>query len=343
LYPNLSAFRAPLTSFMLNAFTHATRVYKSWIESHLIQGELNGILQLAWNDKVNQHFLSLSSWLLHYPHLGRLVDSIEASELTGAVLSHSGLFIPQAGWINSQSLCEFLIQSSRIDCVLNQCAQEIYFDKGYWHVGEHRAPVLILATGFNATSYAQTNHLSLFPFKGQMTAVKATNASMNLKIPLCAKGHILPDNQGIHWVGATYRPGLIDSVCQAQDDDDNIKTFDFISSNQTQDMAMHAHWAGVRAATRDYLPLVGPVADCSTFNSLFQPLQLNAARFIPQAGPYQSGLYVCAGFGSRGLTTIPWSAEYLAATINKEPFGVSRAMAQSVSPARFLIRALTRC
>jgi tRNA 5-methylaminomethyl-2-thiouridine biosynthesis bifunctional protein len=185
--------------------------------------------------------------------------------------------------------------------------------------------------------------LSLFPFKGQMTGVHATHESMNLKIPLCAKGHILPNNHGVHWVGATYRPGLIDSVCQAQDDDDNIKTFHFISSNQTQDFSVSGHWAGVRAATRDYLPLVGPVADCSMFNSTFEPLKLNAARFISQAGSYQPGLYVCTGFGSRGLTTIPWSAEYLAAMINKEPFGVPRAMAQSVSPARFLIRGLTRC
>jgi len=342
LYPNLSAFRAPLTTFMLNAFTHAVRVYKPWVENHLIQGELNGILQLAWNNKANQHFLSLTPWLSHYPELGLLVDSTQASALAGTALHHAGLFIPQAGWIQSQSLCEFLVQSPRIDCILNQSVEQFDFDDGYWHVGAHRAPVLIIATGFNATSYTQSNHLSLFPFKGQMTAVKTTDTGMGLNIPLCAKGHILPDNQGLHWIGATYRPGQIDSVCQAQDDDENMNVFDLISSNYTQAPTVSNHWAGVRAATSDYLPLVGPVAACSEFNAIFHSLKSNAGRFIPQAGAYQKGLYLCAGFGSRGLTTIPFSAEYLAAMIHKEPFGMSRAMAQSISPSRFLIRTLTR-
>lgn len=341
LYPNFSAFRAPLTTFMLSAFIHAVRVYKPWIDHKFIQGELNGILQLAWNDKATQHFLSLASWFKEYPSLGRLVDSIEASELTGIHLNDSGLFIPHAGWVNSPALCEFLVQSPLIKCVFNQRIDEIYFDD-HWHVGSHQAPVVVLATGFNATSLSQTEHLSLLPFKGQMTAVTPTSLSAHLKIPLCAKGHVLPEQQGTHWIGATYHPGHIDSVCNAFDDEKNMQTLAFLSADSIHEAKVHSHWAGVRAVTRDYLPLVGPVADCDLFNHTFSTLQSNAKRFIAHSGPHHPGLYLCAGFGSRGLTTIPLSAEYLAASIAREPFCLPRDMVQSIAPARFLIRSLTR-
>lgn len=342
LYPNLSAFRAPLTNFMLSAFIHAVRVYKPWIHHKLIPGELNGILQLAWNDKAAHHFASLTSWLKEYPALGRLVDSLEASELAGVHLEKSGLFIPDAGWINSPKLCDFLVNSPRINCVLGLRIDEIDFADGCWHAGSHQAPVLVVASGFNATSFAQTEHLSLFPFKGQMTAVTPSPASAHLKIPLCAKGHVLPQQQGAHWLGATYHPGLIDNLCHEADDKENMHTLAFLSQNAHHEVRVQNHWAGVRAATRDYLPLVGPVADCSLFNQTFSTLTSNAKRFIAHAGPHQAGLYLCAGFGSRGLTTIPLSAEYLAASITQEPFGLPREMVQSITPGRFLVRSLTR-
>ena len=105
---------------------------------------------------------------------------------------------------------------------------------------------------------------------------------------------------------------------------------------------MKEHWAGVRAVTPDYLPFVGPVGDVDAFNQQYSVLKKHAKKCIPLCGAYLRGLYVCAGFGSRGLTSIPLCAEFLAASINQEPFGMSRTMTQSLSPARFLYRALIR-
>ncbi len=52
--------------------------------------------------------------------------------------------------------------------------------------------------------------------------------------------------------------------------------------------------------------------------------------------------FVCSGFGSRGLTTIPLCTEWLAAFINNEPSNLPRTMVQSFSPARFLRRKIIR-
>ena len=46
LYPNLSAYQSPLTTWMLHAFLYAARTYSTWLGAEKIQGELNGICSL---------------------------------------------------------------------------------------------------------------------------------------------------------------------------------------------------------------------------------------------------------------------------------------------------------
>ena len=105
---------------------------------------------------------------------------------------------------------------------------------------------------------------------------------------------------------------------------------------------MTGGWAGSRAKTLDHVPLVGPVPHVAKFKKQFAALALDGRKFIPHGGEYWPGLYVCAGFGSRGLTSIPLAAEYLAASICGEPEPISQRMAQSLSPARFVVKALKR-
>ena len=96
------------------------------------------------------------------------------------------------------------------------------------------------------------------------------------------------------------------------------------------------HWAGIRASTPDYLPLVGKVANANEFTQVFSGLASNSKRWIAHPGVYYPGLYACAGFGSRGLTTIPLCAEWLASLINNELGFLPRSLSQALSPARFL-------
>ena len=103
---------------------------------------------------------------------------------------------------------------------------------------------------------------------------------------------------------------------------------------------MVSQWGGVRAAAPDYLPLVGRVAIPSDFFSTYAALATDTRRFITKLTTHYTGLFLCAGFGSRGLTTIPLCAELLAAQINHEPSFVPRTMLQALSPSRFLYRRL---
>ncbi|MCL9685009.1 bifunctional tRNA (5-methylaminomethyl-2-thiouridine)(34)-methyltransferase MnmD/FAD-dependent 5-carboxymethylaminomethyl-2-thiouridine(34) oxidoreductase MnmC [Legionella maioricensis] len=341
LFPKVSAYKSPLTQFMLSAFLYANQVYTQ-ILNQLKLGELKGSLLLAHNDKEKKAQRSLEDWLLHYPELGELVNEQRASELAGISLDKTGLFIPLSGWINSPALCQELVKSDRINLLTNYSVSSLVFDNHQWVIHDIEAPVLILANGPRVNSFKETSHLPVKTIRGQMTAIQSTASSNQLIIPLCAEGHVLPELNGAHHFGATYEPGMTTAPIYATDDEKNMMRLNQITDEELWSKKVVAHWAGLRAATPDYLPLVGMAPKMEEFISLFAGLESNSKRWIAKAGSYYPGLYICAGFGSRGLTTVPLCAEWLAGLINNEISSLPRNLIHALSPSRFLRRNITR-
>jgi len=329
LYPNLSAYPSPLTTWMLHAFLYAARTYSTWLKAANIKGELNGILQFAVTNKMRASHASLKDWLKDYPELGQFLDPEQASQRAGIRLDEGGLWVPQAGWLDVQALCKFLLNTPGITWEPNTEVTALEFEE----------PVVILANGGGARDFPQTERLPLSMVCGQLTSVASNARSSALKIPLCGAGHVLPqDAHGNHWLGASYG-----EAHGAEDEENLTKLAKIPVHDQTiWSGAVTGGWAGSRAKTLDHVPLVGPVPHVAKFQKKFALLAQDGGRFLPHAGEYWPGLYVCAGFGSRGLTSIPLAAEYLAASICGEPMPISQSMAQSLSPARFLVKALKR-
>jgi len=339
IFPMFSAYDTPLSCFMLHAFLFAANTYKSILSDSRI-GELTGILQLAGNVKIEKMHMAMGSWLKAYPELACVVTSDEASELAGLLVADNGLYIPQAGWVDSPALCRKLIGHPRIKYIASTTVSDIHFKNKTWYAAEHTAPVLIIANGYQAAQFQQTQHLPLHAVRGQMTGVCATEKSKKLRLPLCGMGHILPAQDGVHFCGATFDLDSVDVDASAQDDIANRRKVASLVKHDFMALDVSCHWAGIRGATPDYLPLVGAVSDSIRFQEIFSKFSLDAKAWVPQSNPIQQGLYVFSGFGSRGLTSIPFAAEYLASLINNEPVLMSRAMMQSISPARFLSKAL---
>jgi tRNA 5-methylaminomethyl-2-thiouridine biosynthesis bifunctional protein len=336
LYPKLSAFSSPFTEFILSSYLYAVRTYRPLLKQAVL-GELAGILQLPYRQRERSNHQHLKTWLNAYPELGYFVDASAASKLAGISLSSGGLFIKDAGYLDIPALCAVLLQQSAIEWQGNTQVNEIVYDGGQWHVAGESASVLILANGQGANQFAQSAHLPLKTMRGQVSLMAVSDESAKLRLPLCAAGHVLPAGEGAHGLGASYHPGSEDRACTAVDDALNLeKLASFAVEHAVWSQQVIGHWAGIRAATPDYLPLLGPVADEMAFKEQFSRFSSDSRRWIPQFGPYHPGLYVCSGFGSRGLCMIPLSAEWLAACINQEPGNLSRSMAQSLSPARFL-------
>ena len=341
LFPKLSSFRSPLTEFMLSAFLYAQRAYKE-ICNHIPLGKLNGIMVLAYNEKERKAQESLQKWLAVYPELAQLVSIEQGSKLANLPLNFPGMYIPGSGWINTPELCRYLINHPNIHLVNNTRAEDLLFSDNEWHVGSCNAPVVVLANAQALTQIQHTDYLPIKVMRGQMTSIMTSPESANLQIPLCGMGHVLPALYGKHWIGATYELNTANPELKPSDDELNYDKLQSLAPDVAWSKSIVERWSGIRVATPDYLPLVGPVAEKELFMADFVGLKSNANRWIASTGPYYPGLYVCAGFGSRGLTTIPLCAEWLAATINGEMSCLPRHLIQALAPARFLRRKITR-
>ncbi len=314
LYPGLSAYRSPVSTWMLHAFLFATHSYKHWLNAGIIQGELNGILNFS--DKTEASILAAR------------VNAKKASDLAGLAIHSEALFVRDAGWVDTRSLCKFLIDSASIDFQPNTTVDNLDLD----------ASVVVLANGTGAAAFPETVDLPLELFRGQMTGIRSNEASNALKLPLCGSGHVLPAENNMHWLGASYAQDTQDSMPRPKDNLDNLAKLAALPVSHTWSNKIISAWAGVRAKTPDYLPLVGPVPDAIEFKKRFAGLAKDANRLIAKPGAYYPGLYICTGFGSRGLTSIPLAAEHLASIICGEPAWLSHEIAETVSPARFLVK-----
>ena len=130
-------------------------------------------------------------------------------------------------------------------------------------------------------------------------------------------GYVLPAPGGVMF-GATHDRD--DPACDLRDDD-HRRNLDLVATTLP---GLAARLAGaaldgrasVRAVTPDRLPLAGPAG--------------------------AQGLYVLAGFGSRGFSLAPLLAEHVAAQALAAPSPISREAAALVAPDRFARRAARR-
>ncbi|RUR12216.1 bifunctional tRNA (5-methylaminomethyl-2-thiouridine)(34)-methyltransferase MnmD/FAD-dependent 5-carboxymethylaminomethyl-2-thiouridine(34) oxidoreductase MnmC [Legionella sp. km772] len=341
LFPKLSTFHSPLTEFMLAAFLFAQTKYRAILVHHHF-GDLKGALTLPFNKKELKAQKSLVGWLSIYPELGQLVKSDEASALAGVPIKSDCLYIPTSGWLDSPALCDFLITHKNISLVKQKTVNNLSYQDEQWSIAGYSASVLVLANGFEINQFKETTYLPIKPIRGQMTSIAATKNSRDLKIPVCGEGHVVPAIKEEHYLGASYELGISNNSTKAEDDKLNLEKLEKMGIETFWSTSVRHNWAGVRASTPDYLPLMGPIARKEDFLAQYAGLESNAKRWIAKEPPCYPNLYAFAGFGSRGLTTIPLCAEWLAAMINNEISGAPRNLLQALAPSRFLRRNITR-
>jgi tRNA 5-methylaminomethyl-2-thiouridine biosynthesis bifunctional protein len=124
----------------------------------------------------------------------------------------------------------------------------------------------------------------------------------------------VPTTAGPHWyAGASYETKLESLQDHAAQHADNLQRLRALcpKSAKAMEAAMAAKtvrlWSGTRCVTHDRLPLVGPL----------------------EASP-SSGLWICTGMGSRGLSLAALCAELLAAYIHSEPLPLEHTLSKSL-------------
>ena len=351
LYAKLSPKPGPNGDFNLLALQYAQRFYPAICPQAV---HFDGLLQLAQTEKEQQLQRQIVEQLAldGDSALAQPVTAAEASALAGVHLTTPGLHFPHAGWLRPRQVCARLLDHPNIETRFDTTVNSAQRNENRWQldIAGTAEPLdfdaLILCTANFNRQFPQTAPLPLQPIRGQVSFAETTAESEKLKIALCAEGYIAPadDNNesSSHSFGATFKLKQTDTAIRGEEHEENLHTLssllpDIADSFCNQPLKGRA---ALRAATPDYLPMAGPVAEWTQLESTYHPLRKNRKQRIDQRTSYQPGLYVLAGLGSRGFTYAPLAAEVLAGWITGEVMPVSEELVKALHPMRFAIRAL---
>ena len=148
-------------------------------------------------------------------------------------------------------------------------------------------------------------------------------------MPINGDGHLIAgvpatdaDATGSLWLaGATFDRDSVDLEPHASDTERNSDRLTRLhpGAAASLDVAAANAWVGIRCASSDRRPLVGP---------------------LDEAG--WPGVWVSTAMGSRGLTFAALAGELIAARVHGEPLPLARKLAAALYPARHKKRPQTR-
>lgn len=144
--------------------------------------------------------------------------------------------------------------------------------------------------------------------------------------------------------GATFEDVEPDARAKLSDvaQAENLSALEVLSPywiRQAREGAVQSR-AGVRATTRDQLPIIGAVPDYDATMVSFEGVR--TGRRIFTDAPRLDGIYLAAGFGARGFTFGAWAGQILAAQMFGHPAPAPQVALEAVSPMRLILRQLKR-
>lgn len=110
----------------------------------------------------------------------------------------------------------------------------------------------------------------------------------------------------------------------------------------SDDIEAEYQWIGLRATTSDHFPLVGPVPDWDAFKEHIAPYKYDTNIKLSGDTPYQKGLFVLTGMGSKGYQHAFLSAEVIASMITGTASPIPHDQEKVIAPARFLVKNTAR-
>ncbi|SEA00693.1 FAD-dependent 5-carboxymethylaminomethyl-2-thiouridine(34) oxidoreductase MnmC [Variovorax sp. YR216] len=190
-----------------------------------------------------------------------------------------------------------------------------------------QADKVVIAAGFDSRILAPD--LPLQPVRGQVAWGVAPHGSALPAVPINGDGHLIaqvPDDGGELWLtGATFDRDSDDPALRPDENEVNLEKLRRLHPDAAahlfadfQSGRVHA-WAGIRCASGDRRPLVGPLR--------------------PDA---EDGVWVCTALGSRGMSFAALCAELLAARWHGEPLPLPAKLASALDTRRVWARPPTQ-
>jgi tRNA 5-methylaminomethyl-2-thiouridine biosynthesis bifunctional protein len=280
-----------------------------------------------------------SAWPQAGEHWSRLATSDETPDTlqTPETPAFTALWHTAGGWIKPKRLVEALLRTPGIrqrygvQVAALKRAQNTGAEaaEATWQAlnanGDclAEAELLVLAAGFDTAALMEPHRpLPLQAIRGQVALGAVTPTHALPPFPVNGHGSFVPafigDNGTTQWLmGATFERDNPHAEIKDADQQDIFRRLQQLLPDTAKALESSFHsgqtqaWAGVRCASPDHLPSVGPVDDAK----------------LP-------GLCVCTAMGSRGLSFAVLCGELLAAWLHAEPWPIEKRLAQSLLASR---------
>ena len=249
----------------------------------------------------------------------RWVEAGEASELANWPVAAPGVFYPMAGWVVPGSLCRAWLDHPAIRLQANCSAARLQATVKAWQVLDGEGGVLVeadavvLANARAARDLAPDQAWPLHTVRGQITQLPAGSLP-EIRRVISREGYVAPGPcQPL--VGATYEHDDEDTAPRTASDRTNLARLEMILPGATEcfDADAVSGRASLRATLPDRLPIVGALNQ-------------------------HPGLYVAAGYASRGVVWAGLLGEALADLMTRQPSPLEADLMRAIAPDRFTRR-----
>ncbi|MDX7845230.1 bifunctional tRNA (5-methylaminomethyl-2-thiouridine)(34)-methyltransferase MnmD/FAD-dependent 5-carboxymethylaminomethyl-2-thiouridine(34) oxidoreductase MnmC [Aeromonas caviae] len=350
LYPLLNGEHDALSRFYSLAFGFARNRLLALAKRHPVAFSLCGVTQLGYDDKSAAKLAKMGQGPFP-PELMHPLSAAEVEQVVGLPCDADGVSYPLGGWLCPADLTRAAIReaqaSGRLEVVFNAAVTRIAEEDDGWRVESQdgrawQAPNLVVAAGHKLPALLPFAELPLYPVRGQVSHVPTTARLSQLRTVLCYDGYLTPAHNGAHCIGASYGRNQTDLAYRADEQEQNRARLQACVPHQRWPAEVDVSGAqarvGVRCASRDHLPVAGPVVRLAALVDH----DVNAPADQQSALPLHAGLYVLGALGSRGLCSAPLCGELVASEICGDPLPLAADLLEALHPARYWVRRLRR-
>jgi tRNA 5-methylaminomethyl-2-thiouridine biosynthesis bifunctional protein len=350
--PYLSAGESETSGFALQSLSYLNSIFEELRALPGFIGARTGVAEVLTSPEDEARVRRALERLGLGESYTRFLDPQATQSLLGFLPEKAAIFHAGAGWLKPASLGRALLQlhpekiQLRLGTVVSKFAKNTF---GMWELEGEAFDAVVVACANQAMGFPHTSFLPLTPLRGQIAAFPQSDIGSGfLKLPVVAQEYFCPTEGDLAVLGATFdlkedsvqldpdkNRSLIPRI-QADLGPQAFRTLERFDPSQGR--------VAFRCTTADKLPVVGPVPDAGFYQENYAAFfrgKAKAGAVFPEPRVHE-GLYVMTGFGSRGITYIPWAARILAAEMLGEPPVVQDDIRHKLSPARFLIRALRK-
>ena len=282
-------------------------------------------------------------------------------------------FYPGGGWISPAELARWWLATDGVQWRGGAEVSRLERHDDGWHLFDNDGECLanadavvianaadapaswVRATDASGRALAADHHwiAPLATTRGQVSIVAADTPGLRPpKQPIAGSGYALTLTGGAVMCGATSTANDPEADIRLADHAHNLRQLAAVTGSRLQATAADASASaddleqlaaaliaegrlhgrvGWRAAAADRLPLIGAVP--------LQPAEHGTALpDQPRHWPRVPGLFVVAGFGSRGLTWAPLAGRLIASWVADAPYPLPADIVDALDPARFCTR-----